>query len=136
MKMGLDMNETGISRRSLIQVSAAVWVIALAPPALRACSETAIPDGYAAWLRRRENGWEIVCASRSQNTGFTPFSVTSTPVLSPKDHLSPPVNLAKETVLKDFAGRTGLTPPKVFLDSGLVSGGGVRVPIWVWADFA
>ena len=58
------------------------------------------------------------------------------PVLSPKDHLSPPVNLAKETVLKDFAGRTGLTPPKVFLDSGLVSGGGVRVPIWVWADFA
>ena len=134
--MGLDMNETAISRRSLIQVSAAAWVIALAPPALLACSETAIPDGYAVWLRRREDGWEIVCASRSQNKGFVPFSMTSVPVLSPKHHLSPPVNLAKETVLKDFAGRTGMTPPKVFLDSGSVSGGGVRVPVWVWADFA
>ncbi len=95
-----------------------------------------MPAGYSAWLRRLEDGWKIVCASGSQTMGFTPFSVTSVPALSPTDRLSPPVTLAKETVLQDFAGRTGLPPPKVLFDSGVVRGGGVRVPVWVWADFA
>ncbi len=130
------MIEIAISRRSLLRASAAAWVVALAPAPLLACSETAMPDGYAAWLRRFEDRWEIVCASGSPSKGFAPVAATSAPVLSAKDRLSPPVNLAKDAVLRDFAGKTGLTPPKVFFESSIVSGGGVRIPLWIWADFA
>jgi hypothetical protein len=130
------MSDIAISRRTLLAASAAAWVVALAPPPVLGRAETVMPDAYAAWPRRREDRWDIVCASRRGNMAFAPFSTARAPIISSKDGLLAPIGLARETIRKDFARSVGLPFPDTAFDGGSVRGDGVRVPIWIWADFA
>jgi hypothetical protein len=127
------MNDMAMSRRALLQASAAAWVLALAPLPVLAGSRKMIPDRYAAWLSRREQEWTIVCASRCKDMGFTPFSTAKAP--ASKHDFNPLIGLAREMIVENFASTSGLAPPQIAFDGGLVHGVGFRVPVCIWTDF-
>ena len=132
------MQNALISRRALLQASAAVYAATLAPaPVFARSAGAAIPDGYAVWIRHRgRQGWTVTCASRSQPGQFLPFSVASVPVQSFNHYGQAPIALAQETIRADFARRAGLPPESLSFNGGYIHGDRLRVPLSIWVDFA
>ena len=130
------MTNSFISRRALLQASAAVCAVSLAPPALSARAAMTPPDSYAAWIRHRGlQGWSVVCASRTEKGELLPFGAESSP--SPTALHSPaPIERARNMIRADFAKRTGVAPDALAFKGVFLQGDALRVPVSIWVDFA